>query len=56
MIDPEPGQAVDPERHEVMMRVESEQPEGTIADVYKQGYEMAEKVIEAAQVTVSDDE
>ncbi|SHH25514.1 nucleotide exchange factor GrpE [Halobaculum gomorrense] len=54
VIDPEPGQEVDPERHEVMMRVDSEHPDGTIADVYKQGYEMAEKVIEAAQVTVSD--
>ena len=56
VIDPEPGQAVDPERHEVMMRVDSEHPAGTVADVYKQGYEMAGKVIEAAQVTVSDDE
>lgn len=56
VIDPEPGQEVDPERHEVMMRVDSEHPEGTIADVYKQGYEMADKVIEAAQVTVSDGE
>jgi len=56
VIDPEPGQEVDPERHEVMMRVDSEHPAGTVADVYKQGYEMADKVIEAAQVTVSDDE
>ncbi|WP_348609011.1 nucleotide exchange factor GrpE [Halobaculum rarum] len=56
VIDPEPGQDVDPERHEVMMRVDSEHPAGTVADVYKQGYEMADKVIEAAQVTVSDGE
>ncbi|QZX98872.1 nucleotide exchange factor GrpE [Halobaculum rubrum] len=56
VIDPEPGQEVDPERHEVMMRVDSEHPAGTVADVYKQGYEMADKVIEAAQVTVSDGE
>ncbi|MFC6785944.1 nucleotide exchange factor GrpE [Halobaculum halobium] len=56
VIDPEPGQAVDPERHEVMMRADSEHPAGTIASVYKQGYEMADKVIEAAQVTVSDGE
>ncbi|MFC7096167.1 nucleotide exchange factor GrpE [Halobaculum marinum] len=56
IISPEPGQSVDPERHEVMMRVDSEHPEGTVADVYKEGYEMADKVIEAAQVTVSDDE
>ena len=56
VIDPEPGEEVDPERHEVMMRVDAEQPPGTVADVYKQGYEMGDRVIEAAQVTVSDDE
>ncbi|WP_049916662.1 nucleotide exchange factor GrpE [Halogeometricum pallidum] len=52
-IDPDPGEAVDPTRHEVMMRVDSDQPEGTVADVYQAGYEMGEKVIRAAQVTVS---
>jgi molecular chaperone GrpE len=36
-----------------MMRVASDQPEGTVADVYQPGYEMAEKVIREAQVTVS---
>ncbi|MXR40947.1 nucleotide exchange factor GrpE [Halobaculum sp. WSA2] len=56
VIDPEPGEEVDPERHEVMMRVDSGQPAGTVADVYKQGYEMGDRVIEAAQVTVSDGE
>ncbi|MDS0292704.1 nucleotide exchange factor GrpE [Halogeometricum luteum] len=52
-IDPEPGEAVDPTRHEVMMRVDSDQPEGTVVDVYQAGYEMGEKVVRAAQVTVS---
>jgi molecular chaperone GrpE len=52
-IAPQPGDAVDPERHEVMLQVESDQPEGTIADVYQHGYEMAGKVLQAAQVTVS---
>ncbi|MFC7137114.1 nucleotide exchange factor GrpE [Halobaculum litoreum] len=56
VISPDPGEDVDPERHEVMMRVDSDQPAGTVADVYKDGYEMADKVIEAAQVTVSDEE
>ncbi|WP_363464669.1 nucleotide exchange factor GrpE [Halogeometricum borinquense] len=55
-IDPEPGEEVDPTRHEVMMRVESDQPEGTVADVYQPGYEMAEKVIREAQITVSKDD
>ncbi|AXR77884.1 nucleotide exchange factor GrpE [Natrarchaeobaculum sulfurireducens] len=52
-VDPEPGSEVDPQRHEVMMRMDSAQPEGTIADVYTPGYEMGDKVIQAAQVTVS---
>ena len=53
-IAPEPGSEVDPQRHEVMMRVDSDQPEDTIAEVYEPGYEMAGKVIRAANVTVSD--
>ena len=55
-ITPDAGDEVDPERHEVMLRVESEQPAGTIVDVYQPGYEMAGKVIQPAQVTVSDDD
>ncbi len=53
-IHPESGDEVDPQRHEVMLRVESDHPEDTIADVYQPGYEMADKVLQAAQVTVSD--
>jgi molecular chaperone GrpE len=53
-IVPEPGDEVDPQRHEVLLRVESEQPEDTVAEVHRPGYEMAEKVIRTAQVTVSD--
>ena len=56
VIDPDPGTEVDPNRHEVMMRVESDQPADTIANVFQPGYEMADKVIRAAQVTVSKDE
>lgn len=55
-IDPEPGAAVDPQRHEVMVQVDSDQPEGTIAEVFTPGYEMGEKVIQSAQVTVSNGE
>ncbi|MGA9403149.1 nucleotide exchange factor GrpE [Haladaptatus sp.] len=53
-IHPEEGDDVDPQRHEVMLRVESDHPEDTIADVYQPGYEMGDKVLQAAQVTVSD--
>ncbi len=52
-IEPDAGDEVDPHRHEVMMRVESDTPEGTVADVYQLGYEMAEKVVRPAQITVS---
>jgi molecular chaperone GrpE len=56
IVEPEPGEEVDPQRHEVLLRVESDQPEGTVADVHRPGYEMAEKVIRTAQVTVSEGE
>ncbi|TSD14035.1 nucleotide exchange factor GrpE [Haloglomus irregulare] len=53
-IEPEPGTELDPQRHEVLMRVDSDQPEGTVAELHRPGYEMADKVLQAAQVTVSD--
>jgi molecular chaperone GrpE len=55
-IEPEPGSAVDPHRHEVMLRVDADQPEGTVVDLYQPGYEMADKVLRPAQVTVSADD
>ncbi|WP_442905078.1 nucleotide exchange factor GrpE [Haladaptatus sp. ZSTT2] len=55
-IRPEPGSEVDPQRHEVMLRVESDQPADTIAEVFQSGYEMADRVLRPAQVTVSDAE
>jgi len=54
IVDPEPGEEVDPHTHEVLMRVDSDQPEGTIDEVHRPGYVMAEKVLQTAQVTVSD--
>jgi len=53
-IQPDAGDEVDPTRHQVMMRVESDRPEGTVVDVYRPGYEMAGTIIQEAQVTVSD--
>ncbi|RRJ32374.1 nucleotide exchange factor GrpE [Halocatena pleomorpha] len=53
-ITPEPGEEVDPQRHEVLMRVDSEQPADAIDDVHRPGYKMAGKIIREAQVTVSD--
>jgi molecular chaperone GrpE len=54
-IEPEPGTDVDPQRHEVLLRVESEQPAGTVDDVQRPGYEMADKVLRPAQVTVAEE-
>ena len=53
-IEPDPGTETDPERHEVLLRVGSDAPEGTVADLHRPGYEMAGKVLRAAQVTVSE--
>lgn len=53
-IDPEPGDEIDPHRHEVMMRVESDRPEGSIVEVFEPGYAQAGRVLTAAKVTVSD--
>ena len=53
-IEPEPGSEVDPSRHEVMMRVEAEQPAGTVTSVYRPGYEMGGTVLRTAQVTVAE--
>ncbi|MDZ5810934.1 nucleotide exchange factor GrpE [Halorubrum sp. AD140] len=55
-IAPDPGDEVDPARHQVMLRVESDQPEGTVHEVYEPGYEMGDRVVSEAKVTVSADE
>ena len=52
-IAPEPAGEIDPQRHEVMMRVDSDEPEGTVSELYRPGYLMDDKVIRPAQVTVS---
>jgi len=53
-IEPEPGTDTDPNRHEVLLRVESDEPEGVVAELHRPGYAMAGKVLRPAQVTVSD--
>lgn len=53
-IEPEPGTKTDPKRHEVLLRVESDEPAGTVAELHRPGYEMAEHVLRPAQVTVSE--
>jgi molecular chaperone GrpE len=47
----------DPEEHEVMMQVDSEEhDEGEIVDVYEPGYRMEDRVIRPAKVTVASGE
>lgn len=53
-IEPETGAELDPVRHEVLMRVESDAQAGTVADLHRPGYEMAGKVLRPAQVTVAE--
>ncbi|WP_336327279.1 nucleotide exchange factor GrpE [Halovenus sp. HT40] len=54
VIEPDLGADVDPQRHEVLITVESDQPEDTVAQLHRPGYEMAGKVLRPAQVAVSD--
>ncbi|MFB6200756.1 MAG: nucleotide exchange factor GrpE [Halorhabdus sp.] len=53
-IEPNPGDEVDPEHHEVLAKINADQPDGAIADVHRPGYVMGEKVLRPAQVAVSD--
>jgi molecular chaperone GrpE len=53
-IEPEPGDTVDPVRHEVLATVPSGESEDAIADIHRPGYEMAGRVLRPAQVTVSE--
>jgi molecular chaperone GrpE len=54
VIEPDLGSEVDPQRHVVLITVESDQPESTVAQLHRSGYEMAGKVLRPAQVAVSD--
>jgi len=54
-IDPDPGTEADPQRHEVMMQVDSDQPEGHRRRLHARLRD-GEKVIQNAQVTVSNGE
>jgi len=53
-LEPDPGEEVDPQRHEALATIPSDRSEGTIAEVHRPGYEMGGKVVRPAQVAVSD--
>jgi molecular chaperone GrpE len=54
LFDPAPGDEVEPERHKVMQKTASEQPEGTVVETFSVGYENDDGVIKTAKVVVSD--
>ena len=43
----------DPYKHEVLLKVKSDKPEGTILEVLQKGYQFKDKVIRHAKVKVS---
>ena len=50
---PTVGQKFDPYKHEVLMQVESEQPDDIILEELQKGYTMNGKVIRYAKVKIS---
>lgn len=50
VIDVEPGQMIDPEKHEAMMMAEG--PKDQIIEVFSKGYQMKGRVIKTAKVKV----
>ncbi|NBC21550.1 MAG: nucleotide exchange factor GrpE [Alphaproteobacteria bacterium] len=52
-IDAGPGAAFDPNMHQAVSQVPSDQPSGTIAETYQTGWKIGERVLRAAMVAVS---
>ena len=47
------GEKFDPYRHEVLMKEESEKPEGTILEEFQKGYMLNDKVLRHSKVKIS---
>lgn len=54
-ISVSPGDTFDPTKHEAIAEVESEKPEGTVAEEIEKGYAIGGKVIRAVRVMVAKD-
>jgi molecular chaperone GrpE len=52
-VEAEPGQAFDPNIHEAVTRIPSEQEAGTIAQLFQPGWRIGERTLRAAMVAVS---
>lgn len=54
LVSPTPGTDVDPRRHEVMVRIDSDEPAGTIAEVFEPGIRRGDRIVKPAKVAVSE--
>jgi molecular chaperone GrpE len=52
-VSPEPGEPLDPNRHQAAAQVPADQPKGSIAHVMQPGYVIGERTLRAAMVVVS---
>lgn len=52
-VSPEPGEPLDPNRHQAAAQVPADQPKGAIAHVMQPGYVIGERTLRAAMVVVS---
>ena len=52
-VDPQPGDAFDPHRHQAVAQIPSDQPNGRIASVMQTGFVIGERTLRAAMVAVS---
>ncbi len=47
------GQSFNPELHEAIMQVQSDQPENTVVDIVQKGYMIQDRILRPARVTVA---
>lgn len=52
-VSPEPGDPMDPNRHQAAAQIPADQPKGAIAHVMQPGYVIGERTLRAAMVVVS---
>lgn len=52
-VDAAPGGAFDPNLHQAVSQVPSDQPSGTIAQTFQSGWKISDRVLRAAMVAVS---
>lgn len=53
VIDAEPGASFDPNMHQAVSQIPSDQPSGKIAETFQSGWKIGDRVLRAAMVAVS---